>query len=115
MKNETHNGECAFCKTQVPLDASVCTGCGSFWGLSNGKNRVEQVEAFMPKYRIGQILTLGAILGMLYAYFEASKSDELGWWAGSIVVFLVGLSALSAAWQQIYIGKKGELRWWRHH
>ncbi len=115
MKNESHNGECSFCKTQVPLDASVCTGCGAYWGFSNGRNRIEQVRAFLPKYRGGQILTLGSILGMLYAYFEASKNDQLGWWLISIFIFFTGMSYMLNAWQQIYIGKKGELSWWRRH
>ena len=115
MKNESHNGECSFCKTQVPLSASVCTGCGAYWGFSNGNNRIEQVKAFLPKYRGGQLITLCSVAGMLYAYFGANKSDVLGWWMISIIFFIFGLKNLTEALQQIIVGKKGNLSWWRRH
>lgn len=114
MQNEPHNGTCSFCHTNVPLEACVCTGCGAFWGLSNGKNRLDQIRSFTPKLRIGKVLILIAAGCMLYAYVFVSQNDALGWWAASIVVLLIGAERYFGALQQILIGKKSELSWWRN-
>lgn len=113
MKNEQHNGQCGFCKTTVPLDATVCTGCGAMWGFSNGLNRREQYKAFIGKYRLGQLIFFGSLLAMLFAYYNVDGAEALGWWALSIVAFLTGLNIFIGAWQQIQLAKKGELSWWR--
>ena len=48
---EKHSGRCGHCKTAVPIDATVCTGCGAVWGLSNNLSREETYDAAIGAYR----------------------------------------------------------------
>ena len=117
LQTEQHSGICAQCRTEVPVDAIVCTGCGARWGFSNGLNRQQLYNAFKFQYFYGRLLVFGSILTMLFVYFYGTSNSgtNFGLGLGAFIVLIVGSAPMVRGWQQTAIAKKGKLDWWRAH
>ena len=81
-----HDGFCGFCKTSVPIEASVCTGCGARWGLYNEEFGVAK------RYKLGKLLVIvGSILTPFlwipiifvfqgFWFMKKAREAQYNWW-----------------------------------
>ena len=115
-KYESHNGVCAHCHTQVPVDAPVCAGCGARWGFSNGLNRPSQYDSFIGMYRLSWFLFLASVLFISAVYLTPLYDygpEAFGAYAISGAVLLWSLNKLIICRAQLSVAKSGELMWFR--
>lgn len=118
LETEVHSGKCGHCKTDVPLDASVCAGCGATWGFSNGKNRQELYDDNIFGCKFGKFIFFVAIALITIGTFLVliSNGDDLGWGliAGSIFVYLIFGYKGHLMCSQVKHAQHGEIGWWRN-
>lgn len=95
LVTETHNGICAHCRSDVPVDAIVCTGCGARWGFSNGLNRQQMYDLFKFQYLCGRVFAVGSLLTILYVYFIGTNDSGTNFnlMVGGFIILVFGVSA----------------------
>ena len=113
FKQDQHQGSCDHCKTEVPLDAVVCTGCGARWGSSTGKTRQQVYNEGKATLRAGFTIGATLLIFFLWTVFAESPwvllSMVLGFFGGPVCVGLMwgGFIAMRRAKTNLSI------QWWR--
>jgi len=107
---EKHSGSCGHCKTSVPIDATVCTGCGAVWGLSNNLSREETYDAFISNYNFHKYFII--IVTLINAI--TILMGGAGWLVLSIPANLISLFFfLFYYYPTIRASKNGKVSWYR--
>ncbi len=110
---DKHQGTCSHCKSEVPMEAVVCTGCGARWGSSTGKTRQQVYDGGKATFRMGFI---GGII--LLIFFLWSVYAESVWAILSMTLgFLGGPVCLGWMWGGFRSMRKAKtnlsIQWWR--
>lgn len=58
VPTEPHSGQCSHCRSEVPIDATTCSGCGAYWGFNDGMSRNELYHSSDDKFKSGIIYIL---------------------------------------------------------
>ncbi|MCD8521903.1 MAG: hypothetical protein LRY66_05825 [Saccharospirillaceae bacterium] len=106
---EKHSGRCGHCKTAVPIDATVCTGCGAVWGLSNNLSREETYDAAIGAYNFLKYLVI--IVTLVNAIIILMGGYK--WLIFSIPLNLFSLPAFLSYYLAIRASKNGKVLWYR--
>lgn len=108
---EKHSGSCAHCKTAVPVDATVCTGCGSVWGLSNNLSREETYDAFIKPYNFGKYFII--VLTLVNAIIILMGGSWALLMLLTIPLNLFCLPVVFSWYLNIRASKNGKVSWYR--
>lgn len=77
--------ECPFCKTQLKVGASVCTGCGA-----------RACKGYVSKEKIASVFIVGMIVSFIAAFFLAlyTPLSYLNTFIFLCIVFCLGIPAI---------------------
>lgn len=113
-----HSGECPFCKSSVPTNAIICTGCGAAWGLRLKDGRMTTTEAFKRQKRGDMMSTLAMLPITALCYVISMLGDTGGLWHSiwlgiSMFTGFFGLLCLLVAIKSPSQIKRAEDGWYR--
>lgn len=107
-----HDGKCGFCKSDVRLDATVCSSCGARWGTSTGDTPEMVYQAGHAKMKIGLLACV-----VLAVFFLISIYLESGWTILAMLLgFFLGPPALGFAIGGLISMRRSKrllVNWWR--
>lgn len=89
IETELHSGHCGHCKTKVPLDASVCAGCGAYWGFENG-TRTRQKLYDDSVEELGMFKKV--LLFILAICFVPPLFDKSGWGVLALMMIIIAFT-----------------------
>jgi hypothetical protein len=104
-----HNGQCGHCSTQVPTEATVCTGCGARWGTSSGHSLQSLHDNADRVLRLGKFL----LLTSLVAGFLAYSFDAIPAYLGVLLIALVSILVLMKGMEARWGANGAKVSWWR--
>lgn len=108
----SHDGACGFCKSDVPIDATVCGRCGARWGTSTGNSPEMVYQDGRIRFILGSFACIGLLVFLLVSvYFESA------WSAIALIAgFFLGVPAFFTAiggLLRMSRSKKLLINWWR--
>lgn len=113
ISEANHDGRCGHCKTDVPLDASVCASCGAHWGTSSGQALKDIYAESKARFITGSVTCL-----ILALFFIGTVYFESPWVIIAMLLGpLLGIPAFAWAIGGVISMKRVDkvmITWWRN-
>lgn len=108
-----HDGQCGHCSTQVPTEATVCTGCGARWGTSSGEEIQDLYDQGRGVILLGIIFLLIGIAVMLWMHFSFGARLETALALGGTLTAIITIPIFIKGIMQKHTAKNAKVSWWR--
>ena len=112
IETPQHNGKCGHCSTAVPLEATVCTGCGAHWGTAKRWDPQTIYEKGCGIFKAGVAILVSSLFAILYSFLFQSNELIFFLFFG-IPAACLGALTIMKGMEYKWAANKAEFGWWR--